>query len=110
MKPQSFFFSIKKIFKKGKYTVELRTYSPGLNPHPIVCTHKLLHEDPSYLGTYFKDAPLPCSVQRTFIIRGFLQGIIDIFLINYLQEKELRKTQVLMIISLSKAFFYTLNS
>ena len=42
MKPQSFFFSIKKIFEKEKYTVELCTYSPGLNPPPLVCTHKLL--------------------------------------------------------------------
>ena len=30
----SFFFFIEKIFKNGKYTVEVRTYSPGLNPPP----------------------------------------------------------------------------
>ena len=28
----SFFFFIEKIFKNGKYTVEMRTYAPSLNP------------------------------------------------------------------------------
>ena len=33
----SFFFFIKKIFKNGKYTVEMHMYSPGLNSLPL-CT------------------------------------------------------------------------
>ena len=30
----SFFFFMKKTLKNRKYTVEMRTYSPGLNPPP----------------------------------------------------------------------------
>ena len=41
------FFFIEKIFKNGKYTVQMRTYSPGKNPLPL------------YAPVRFRDDSLP---------------------------------------------------
>ena len=43
----SFFFFIKKIFQNGKYTVEMRTYSPGLNPLLLNAPARFRHDSPS---------------------------------------------------------------
>ena len=37
----SFFFFIEKVFENGKFTVEIRTYSAGLNPPSPVHSHNL---------------------------------------------------------------------
>ena len=48
----SFFFFIEKIFKNGKYTVEMRTYAPGLNPLYLYAPVRFLHDFPLPLPAY----------------------------------------------------------
>ena len=60
------FFFIEKTFKNGKYTVGMRTYSPGLNS-PSLCTHPyaFVMTSPS---PYLRNDPL---------------GIVSIFCFQY---------------------------
>ena len=55
----SFFFFMKKILKNRKYTVEMRTYSPDLNPPPLHAPVCFRYDSPPspYLRMCFMDSP-----------------------------------------------------